>query len=280
MQNAPSEARESAAAQSRRAAWGTALALACLLSGRGSTVTAFTAKANNCFDNNDGLQEAIGQAGATCAYALQQNYCVTNAALAKKYCPATCGACDGGGTPPAATPSPTPSPASYECRGSNCNGESCPRAGGSDPNPLVCTGGSTCCGSDSMSPSCLAPNSGKQCCTHYMAAAQCDAADTCCGGGGPGASSSASCCKAPNRFCCGGWMMSSYGTCCKTNKCSPTGGCGGIGPTPTPPTPPPPPPPPSVMCNPSISPPQMCLGGKACPQCGRPQCPCPPPGAR
>ena len=87
MQNAPSEARESAAALSHRAAWGTALALACLLSGRGSTVTAFTAKANNCFDNNDGLQEAIGQAGATCAYALQQNYCVTNAALAKKYCP-------------------------------------------------------------------------------------------------------------------------------------------------------------------------------------------------
>ena len=26
-----------------------------------------------------------------------------------------------------------------------------------------------------MSPSCLAPNSGKQCCTHYMAATQCDA---------------------------------------------------------------------------------------------------------
>ena len=64
-----------------------ALTAACLLSGRGSSVAAFTAAANGCFDDNPGLQEAIGEAGATCAYALKQNYCVTNTALSKKYCP-------------------------------------------------------------------------------------------------------------------------------------------------------------------------------------------------
>lgn len=355
-----------------------ALTAACLLSGRGSSVAAFTAAANGCFDDNPGLQEAIGEAGATCAYALKQNYCVTNTALSKKYCPATCdmcavgtppptvpppagaaevytcdaaagqcrvapvvapGAaslevcsqtCGGGGQPaappppsaascsacadinlwgndahdprwpfttgcdlhsrpgtsaqccgfctalaqctgftwdsdnggvcylkvvancilkpqnpgqalvsavlpsrggsctPSATVPPTPPPTpKYECYGSQCEGDSCPSAGSG--GTLVCTGGSRCCGEDSMFPSCIAPNSGKKCCTHFMAATQCDAADACCGSLGPGASSSASCCKAPTGFCCGGYNTNSYGSCCKTNQCNPTGGCGGIG---------------------------------------------------
>ena len=48
-------------------------------------------------------------------------------------------------------------------------------------------------------------------------------------------------------------------------------------PAPPPPSPPSPPPPPvKPTCNPGASPPEMCPGGKACPQCGKPTCPCPP----
>ena len=67
------------------------------------------------------------------------------------------------------------------------------------------------------------------------------------------------------------------------------GKCAGPGPspppgppTPAPPPPPPPPPPgppppaPGVQCDPSARPKEWCPGGKPCPQCGKPACPCPP----
>jgi hypothetical protein len=56
-------------------------------------------------------------------------------------------------------------------------------------------------------------------------------------------------------------------------------------PTPTPPPPPGPPPPrgppgppapPTINCDPKSVSPQVCPGGKPCPQCGLPACPCPP----
>ena len=53
-------------------------------------------------------------------------------------------------------------------------------------------------------------------------------------------------------------------------------------PAPTPPAPPPPTPPappsppaPAVTCNPKATPPEACPGGKPCPDCGKPACPCP-----
>ena len=51
-------------------------------------------------------------------------------------------------------------------------------------------------------------------------------------------------------------------------------------PTPTPPapTPTPPAPAPTVTCDPKATPPENCPGGKSCPQCGKPSCPCPKDG--
>jgi len=118
------------------------------------------------------------------------------------------------------TAAPTTSSPVFNCPGVN------------DVTGVNCGAGSTCCGAGTITPSCLADNSGLQCCVWFLSSTQCNAADTCGGNLGYGASSQATCgppgtifCNAgdainsfcyPDQLCCK--SQSQYSYCCSSNQ--------------------------------------------------------------
>ncbi len=78
---------------------------------------------------------------------------------------------------------------------------------------IYCTAEEDCCGYGTMSPKCVAKNSGNQCCVHYKSATVCNATQSCCGMYGVGASSYAFCCN-EGSSCCQASSSTQGATCC------------------------------------------------------------------
>lgn len=85
-----------------------------------------------------------------------------------------------------------------------------------------------CCGAGTMFPQCITKGSGEQCCTWYLAAAQCNSTQSCCGMMGPGASSYAYCCNEGSSCCTARIGYDGTSSCCPAGTTCCQGGSVGL----------------------------------------------------
>jgi len=97
----------------------------------------------------------------------------------------------------------------------------CPGAANSPG--INCASGSTCCGSGTITPTCINnTDTSVQCCEYFLSSVQCPAGSVCGGEYGPGASSDALCGPAGSTFCDAGFNSNTF---CTANEvcCANTG---------------------------------------------------------
>jgi len=146
----------------------------------------------NCVGGTRLCGENEGACGTIC-YALESYFCCAGQLMQNgQYC-----ATNAPTTPAPTTSSPTTSAPNNCPAAANAPGINCPA-------------GTTCCGADTISPSCIVDGSDYQCCTWYLSATVCNASDVCGGDLGSGASSLATCGPPGSQFCNYGFAENTF----------------------------------------------------------------------